>query len=416
MSDNHSIRSHFPLLSTKSDNKSIIYFDSACMALRPQEVIDSVVYYYSELSSCGGHGRSSHPLAHEVTNTVERTRKKIANWINAYSEDEVLFMKNTTEGMNTSVMGHRLTKGSNIVTTAIDHHSSSLPVIKASPKIDVKIISPDINGGFSLDSFSEAINKDTQLVVFTIASNVTGEIAPVREISKIAHENEALVIADAAQYAPHRKIDVQELGVDMIAFSIHKLGGPSGMGILWGRYDILEQLNPLMVGGETVEDVKFQDGKLLPKYLPPPAKFEAGLSNYAGIFGTEAIIDFIHPREEQIYRLEHILNRRLSKMFQEFENIKIMGNLSNPDRLPLVSFYLPHIASQDIALYMGMELPRHQIMMRAGVHCAAPLHYALNLNPSKGEGSARLSLAYYNTKEELLIFEDSFNEFNRLTS
>ncbi|MHA2248715.1 MAG: aminotransferase class V-fold PLP-dependent enzyme [Candidatus Kariarchaeaceae archaeon] len=411
MADIAEIRSSIPFLGKKIDNKQIIYFDSACMALRPQSVIDQIVYYYSNLSSCGGHGRSSHPLSREVTETIDRTRSKISNWINSSDTDEVIFTKNTTEGMNLVIQGHSYPENSNIVTTAIDHHSSSLPAYKTAKTVkqEFKVVQPGPNGSYSLDMFIDTLDKHTEILALTIASNVSGEIAPIREIVKVAHENDTLVVADAAQLAPHERIDIQQMGIDFLSFSVHKLGGPTGMGVLWGKYELLEELDPLIVGGETVENVKYSNNKLIPSFLPTPTKFEAGLGNYAGIFGTEGIIDFYSTYEKIMWNQEKLLNNRLVQIFKERTELQVIGNL-DASRLPLVSFFIPEIAAQDIALFMSSELPNHQIMMRAGVHCAAPLHYALNLNASKGEGSARISLAYYNTEEELDVFEEELDK------
>jgi len=179
--------------------------------------------------------------------------------------------------------------------------------------------------------------------------------------------------------------------------------------VLWGKSELLEELDPLIVGGETVENVQYSDKKLIPSFLPTPTKFEAGLGNYAGIYGTEAIIDFYSTYEKIMWKQEKLLSNRLVQIFKEREVLQVIGNLDT-FRLPLVSFYIPEVAAQDIALFMSSELPNHQIMMRAGMHCAAPLHHSLNLNTSKGEGSARISLAYYNTEEELDVFEESLDK------
>ncbi len=416
MADIDTIRSYFPMLNRKSDQKDLIYFDSACMGLRPQPVIDRIVEYYSHLSACGGLGRTSHPLAQEVTDTVIATRKKIGNWINSNSQDEVIFTKNTTEGMNIVLSGYDFSRECNIVTSMIDHHSSMLPSLKNAKRhgIDFRIVKPDLNGSFSIEEFSNKIDKKTELVSLSIASNVSGEIAPIREIVDLAHENDALVVADAAQYAPHRKIDVKKMGIDFLSLSIHKLGGPTGMGILWGKYDLLENLSPLIVGGESVEDVFLKNDIVIPKYLPAPSKFEAGLSNYAGIYGTEAIIDFINTNESFIFQQEKILTNYIRRIFEERGDVHYVGNLERNDRLPLLSFYIDNIVAQDIALFMSTELPNHQIMLRAGVHCAGPLHYFLNLDPRKGEGSARISLSYYNSIEELKIFENALDKLHQL--
>ena len=278
------IRQNFPLLQTKLKGKPIIYFDNACQTLRPWPVINSINDYYQKYPACAG--RSVHKLGEIVTEKCEEARKIVAKSIGAKKKEEIIFTRNTTEGINLIAQSLRLKQGDVVLTTDKEHNSNLIPWQILSKKEGVihKIVPSREDNTFDLEKFKEMIENlqnKVKLVAMVFTSNLDGVSIPVKEITKIAHQYGAKVLLDAAQAMPHQKIDVSNLDVDFLAFSGHKMLGPSGTGVLYGKYYLLEELEPFLVGGETVEYSTYQEHK----FLPPPEKFEAGLQDYAGIIG-----------------------------------------------------------------------------------------------------------------------------------
>ena len=246
------IRRDFPVLNELYEGKGLIYFDSACMALKPIQVWEAMEYYYKYLGACGGAGRSTHSLGVETSLLTEESRQKIATFINAKSSNEIVWTRNATEGLNIVAATLPIKKDENVVTTSLEHHSGMLPFFKKCQETgsELRIVNAKPDGTFDPADFEEKIDDKTKIVSFVHASNLTGTIAPLEEIVKIAHEHDAWVVSDEAQFAPHDKLDVQKLDVDFSVLSIHKACGPTGIGVLYGKYERLEELGMFLVGGE----------------------------------------------------------------------------------------------------------------------------------------------------------------------
>lgn len=396
--------------------KHTIYFDSACMALKPRQVAEAINYYYTSLGACGGAGRSNHSLGREVSDLIDDSRVKVADFLNANQVEEVLFTRNTTEAVNIVANGVQMGKGDNVVSTTLEHHSGILPFWRQKEKrgVDLRLVRADREGLLPIEEFEKQIDDNTKVVSVVHSSNVTGTIAPLKEIVKIAHDHGALVFSDEAQYTPHHKFDVRKFGVDFAATSVHKMLGPTGQGILWGRYDLLAEMDPFLVGGDTIMDVVYDGKEITPEFLPPPHRFEAGLQDYAGMIGTGAAIDYLnHIGMDNIEAREKQLTRRLMRIVNQFEgkDIDIIGPKDHRKRAALVSFHIKNVAVRDAVVYFDDMIPNYRLMVRAGAHCVNPFHYSIGLDPSKGEGTIRVSLYLYNEMWELGVLKDQLTRF-----
>lgn len=416
MVDWQKIREDFPTLKRKIDGKSIIYLDSSCMALKPQQVTDACCYYYRNLGACGG--RSIHSLARETTELRDEARVKIAKHINARSTNEIIWVRNTTEAMNLVANALKFEEGQEIITTNLEHHSGVLPFHKIVNKksLKLKIVEASDEGLFAIEDFENVITKKTALISIVHTSNVTGTTAPVKEITKLAHDYGALVISDDAQYFPHKKMDVKDSNVDFSAVSMHKALGPTGVGFLYGKEHLLKEMNSFLVGGDTIQDVKYENGVITPVYLDPPHKFEAGLQNYAGEIGAGAAVDYLNSiGMENIEAREKQLVTKLHKELANMSNIKIIGPQNPKDRSSLVSFQLKNIdTAGDIANYLDADIDDYKIMIRAGAHCTNPFHYSIGIFPR--EGTARASVYIYNTEEEIDILIESLKKLDEIVN
>lgn len=416
MVDWQKVREDFPTLERKIDGKSIIYLDSACMALKPNQVIDACCYYYRNLGACGG--RSIHSLARETTELRDEAREKVANHINANSTNEIIWLRNTTEAMNLVANSFHFEKGQEIITTNLEHHSGVLPFHKTVKRkgLKLKIVDASKEGLFDIEDFEKAINKKTRLISIVHTSNVSGTTAPLEEIIKIAHDYDAYVVADDAQYFPHHKMDVQKSDVDFSTVSMHKALGPTGVGFLYGKEHLLKEMDSFLVGGDTIKDVKYEDGDVKPIYLEPPYKFEAGLQNYAGEIGAGAAVDYLNNLGmENIEKREKQLTEKLYQAISSIQNIDIIGPKNGTQRRGLVAFKLENVdTANDIANYLDNDVDNHRIMVRAGAHCTNPFHYSLGIKPS--EGTARASIYIYNNEEEIKLLKEALETLDKIVS
>ncbi|NHJ47335.1 MAG: aminotransferase class V-fold PLP-dependent enzyme [Asgard group archaeon] len=416
MVDWNKIRDDFPVTKRKIDGKSIIYLDSACMALKPKQVIDACCYYYNNLGACGG--RSIHSLARETTELRDEARDKITKHINANNSNEIIWVRNTTEAMNLVANALHFKKGQEIITTNLEHHSGVLPFHKTVKRkgLKLKIVEANESGLFDIEDFEKAINKNTKLISIVHTSNVSGTTAPLEEIIKIAHDHDAYVLSDDAQYFPHHSMDVQKSDVDFSTVSIHKALGPTGVGFLYGKEHLLKEMDSFLVGGDTIKDVQYIDGEVVPTYLEPPHKFEAGLQNYAGEIGAGAAIDYLNSiGMENIEKREKILTEKLYDAISSIPGIRIIGPKNSHQRAGLVAFKLKNIdTANDIANYLDNDVDDYRLMVRAGAHCTNPFHYALGIKPS--EGTARASIYVYNNEEEIKILKDALETLEEIVS
>jgi cysteine desulfurase/selenocysteine lyase len=385
----------FPVLKRQINGKDIIYLDSACMSLKPTQVINKINEYYHEYPSCGG--RSVHKLATQVTISVDEARNKMQRFLNAKEENEIIFLKNATEGMNLVANSLDFMENDKILITDKEHNSNLVPWITIQKKYDTKTIvvpsKPD--NTFDLEKFEESMDKGVKLVSMVHTSNLNGITIPAQEMIKIAHDYDALVMLDGAQSAPHKKIDVQALDVDLFVLSVHKMCGPTGVGVLYGKSEVLNDLKPFIVGGSTVKSSSYTDID----FLPPPEKFEAGLQNYAGIIGSGAAVDYLmNIGLENIAEHETHLNDIITKRLSGFPEINIIAPKDPKLRGCVFSFNITGMDSHDIAMILD-EMAN--IMIRSGMQCVHSWYKNKNLS-----GSARASVYLYNTDEDVKIFTE----------
>ena len=400
------IRENFPVLKREINGRPLVYLDSACMSLKPRQVLDAMNEYYELYPACGG--RSIHKLGEETSEAYIAAREKFAHFINAAESEECVWTRNATEAINIVARCVKLPKGSKVITTTLEHHSGSLPFIEQSQQQQLKIefVEAKKDGTFDVEDWKHAIDNNTSMISVVHSSNVTGTIAPMKEIVELAHDHGALVLSDDAQFAPHHPLDVQSLDIDFSAISVHKMCGPSGMGVLYGKKHLLESMNMFLVGGDTVKDVRYKDGKIVPEYLPPPEKFEAGLQNYAGAIGAGAAAEYLESLGmHEIEKHERNLLTFLLKEFKDMNHIEIIGTDNIEIKSGLVTFILDKVeSSHDIAMYLSEE---YAIMVRSGAHCVHPFHYQLGIAPSRG--SVRASIYIYNHKRDLETLIEGLN-------
>jgi cysteine desulfurase/selenocysteine lyase len=395
------IRQDFPILNRKINGQPIIYFDNACMTLKPKQVINAMNDYYFKYSACAG--RSIHKLGSEVTIKYNEARDKIRKFINAKESKEIIFTKNTTESINLLARSLRLKKDDIILTTDKEHNSNLIPwhIQKELRGINHKVVKSNEDNTFDLERFENIMSNKVKLVSMVHTSNLDGYTIPANEIIKIAHDYGALVLLDGAQSAPQISINVQKLDVDFFVFSIHKMLGPTGIGVLYGKYNLLEYLESFMVGGNTVEKSTYDSYTL----LDSPEKFEAGLQNYAGAIGAGAAAEYIMKiKKDNIGEYIYKLNSYISSEIINIPGISIIGPIDPALRGGIISFNIENYEPHNIAIF----LDEINIMVRSGVFCVHSWFNAHNI-----KGAVRISFYIYNTIEECRILIDKINEFFR---
>ncbi|MFH0752412.1 MAG: cysteine desulfurase [archaeon] len=380
-------REDFLILRKKLKGKSIIYFDNACMTLKPIQVVNKINEYYNEYPACGG--RSQHQLGSRVTEEVNETRKLAAKSLNAKKSSEIVFTKNTTESINLIANSLDFKEGDKVLTTDREHNSNLIPW-QIQTRIQHETIPSNQDGTFNLEKLKEKLTKKVKLLSVVHTSNLDGYTLPVKEIIKLAHNNGTLVLLDAAQSAPHQEVNVKKLDVDFLACSGHKMMGPTGTGILYGKERLLNNLKPFIVGGETVTDSTYKSQT----FDKIPHKFEAGLQNYAGIIGLGAAIKYLNKiGMDKIQSHEQKLGDYIRKELTE-DKIELINPQSQTSGI--FSFNIKGMDSHMVALTLDKT---SNIMIRSGHHCVHSWFNAHKIN-----GSARASLYLYNTKEECELF------------
>ncbi len=396
------IRKDFPIL-----NRGIIYMDSAATSLTPEPVLDAVLDYYRNYNA--NVGRGVYKLTQIASQNYEDAHKNVAKFIGT-TANELIFTKNTNEGINTVASGIGLKKEDKVVVSLWEHHSNLLPWIRAKKTlgIDLEVVKPNdvISEGdaktqcaLETSDFVDAIDKKTKIVAITHVSNALGSILPVKEISKLCAENEALLLVDAAQSAPHMKIDVRDMGCDFLAFSGHKMLGPTGIGGLVIKEELMEELEPLTVGGGAVEDASFADYRLKQSY----EKFESGTPNIAGAMGLSAAVAYLEAiGMEKVKEWEEKQGKRVIEGLQELDNVEIYGYGSEAfergQRIGVISFNVNGVNPTEVASRLDSEA---SITVRSGHHCCIPLMNYLGLG---AEGTVRSSVYLYNTEAEVEKF------------
>lgn len=382
------IREDFEILNKEIKGKPIIYFDSACMSLKPKQVVDAMNRYYAEFPACGG--RSLHSLGKKVTEEMRNARKTIQKFINARSEKEVIFTKNTTEAINLIANSFDFEEGDEVITTNKEHNSNLLPWQRLR---ETKGIIHQIADFDELEDLKNKITNKTKLISMVHSSNLDGTSINAKEIIKIAHDNKVAVMLDCAQSIPHKEVDARKLDADFIAFSGHKMLGPTGTGCLYGKEALLEKLSPFIVGGDTVKDTTYSTAE----FEDLPERLEAGLQNYAGIIGFgEAANYLMRIGKNNIEQHELKLNKKITEELLKINGFELIGPKEAEQRGGIISFNIKNMDPHNIAMILDQSA---NIMIRSGAHC---VHSWFNAHQMKG--SARASLYLYNTEEEADVF------------
>ncbi|MEH7482891.1 cysteine desulfurase [Neobacillus drentensis] len=386
------IRAQFPILNQEVNGKPLVYLDSSATSQKPLQVIEAIEKYYREINS--NVHRGVHTLGTRATDAYEGAREKVRKFINAKSIQEVIFTRGTTTSLNTvaaSYAAANLKAGDEIVITYMEHHSNIIPWQQVARRTgaQLKYIPLQEDGTILLDDARATITANTKVVSVMQVSNVLGVINPVKEIGQIAHENGAIMVVDGAQSAPHMKIDVQDLDCDFLAFSGHKMCGPTGIGVLYGKKHLLENMEPIEFGGEMIDFVQLYEST----WKELPWKFEGGTPIIAGAIGLGAAIDFLNEVGlDQIAEHEHKLAAYALEKMSAVEGMTIYGPLDAAKRAGLITFNLSDVHPHDVATVLDAE----GIAVRAGHHCAQPLMRWL-----KASATARASFYLYNTEDDI---------------
>jgi len=396
--DVESIRKDFPILSRKVNGKPLIYFDNAATSQTPQQVIDVIVDYYSNYNA--NIHRGVHSLSQEATDAYEQSRIKIQKHFNAKYSHEIIYTAGTTHGINLVANGFSslLKKGDEIIVSALEHHSNIVPwqMLCERTGATLKVIPMNQKGELVLSEFDSLLNQNTKLVFVNHISNALGTINPIEYIIKEAHKVGAAVLVDGAQSCPHLKPDVQQLDVDFYVCSAHKICGPTGVGMLYGKEEWLKKLPPYQGGGEMIAEVTFEKTT----YADLPHKFEAGTPNICGGIAFGAALDYMNNIGfDNIAKYEHQLLEYATEQLQQIEGLKIYGTAK--EKTSVISFNVGHIHPYDI----GTILDKMGIAVRTGHHCAQPI-----MDFYKIPGTIRASFMFYNTKEEIDIFITSLKK------
>ena len=387
------IRNDFPILKREVNGKPLVYFDNGATSQKPQIVIDTISYYYSFENS--NIHRGIHTLSQEATNSYESAREKIKTFVNAKHSHEIIFTSGTTSSINivASSFGKKyLKKGDEIIISTMEHHSNIVPwqMICEEAAAVLKVIPINDKGEIIIEEFNKLLTSKTKLVAVSHVSNTLGTINPIKEIITKAHSFNIPVLIDGAQAVPHTKVDVQELDCEFYAFSGHKMFGPTGVGILYGKESWLNDLPPYQGGGDMIKTVTFEKTT----YNELPHKFEAGTPNIVGGIGLGIAVDYINSIGiDKIEAYEHELLVYATEQINQIEGVRIIGEAKN--KASVLSFVVDGTHPTDI----GLILDKLGIAIRTGHHCTEPLMNRLNV-----PGTARASFAFYNTFEEIDIF------------
>ena len=384
------IRRQFPILTREVKGKPLVYFDNAATSQKPQSVIDALVNYYTHYNA--NVHRGIHTLAEEATLAMEKSRDAAQEFINSESREQVIFTKGTTEGINlvAETWGRQnIGAGDEIIVSNIEHHSNIVPwqILIEEKGATLKVIPVNEKGELVIDEYRKLLNPRTRLVAVNHASNALGTINPVKEIIDAAHKAGALVLIDGAQSTVHLDIDVQGMACDFFAFSSHKMYGPTGVGVLYGKKELLEAMPPFQGGGEMIKEVTFEKTT----YNDLPYKYEAGTPNIADIIAFKAAIDFVNGiGKRNIKQYEDELLQYGTGQLKEIPGVRIVGEAK--EKVSVISFIVDKLHPQDL----GILLDNYGIAVRTGHHCAQPLMDCYRI-----PGTVRASFAVYNTKEEI---------------
>jgi cysteine desulfurase/selenocysteine lyase len=385
--DTDKIRSDFPALNDDSREQPIIYFDNASRTLTPKPVIDTVIDYIK--SPCNAW--SGHRFSVELMIKIKKAREKIWRFIHANNPNEIIWTRNTTEGINLISKSLDFKKGDIVITTDKEHNSNTIPWHNLTPDgIIHKVVKSNDDLTFNLNAFENMMSDKVKLISMAMTSLIDGYTIPAREIIKIAHDHDAVVLLDGALAVPHQKIDVRELDVDFLSFALENMCGVSGCGVLYGKHNLLEALKPFTSGGGTAAEVTYNKTE----HHSAPAKFEAGNMNYAGIIGAGAAVDYLDSIGlENIQKHEHKLNKIITGQLQDFDAVSLIGPKDPKLRGGMFNFNIEGINPHDIAIHLEEE---SDILVRSGALCAHPWFIA-----RKSNGAVSVMVYLYNTTEEV---------------
>ena len=396
------IKELFPILNRTIYGKRLVYFDNGATTQKPKQVIDRIVQSYEQENS--NVHRGVHYLSELSTEAHENARKRVAEFIGA-EQEEIIFTRGTTESINLvsrSYIEGFCKAGDEILFSAMEHHSNMVPWQMAAERCDLtfKAIPVKDDGTLDIDAYKNLLSDKTRLVAITHTSNVLGTVNPIKEIAAIAHEAGANILVDAAQAIAHTKVNVKELGVDFLAFSGHKMYAPTGIGVLWGKRELLEAMPPFMGGGEMIDHVTLEHTT----YGALPYKFEAGTPNYVGSTALASAIDFMDSIGiENIHAHEEMLLKYATEKLNQIDRVHIIGNA--PEKSGIISFVVDGAHHYDI----GLMLDKMGIAVRTGHHCAEPIMTRFGIS-----GTVRISFAVYNTTEEIDIFIEALKKILNL--
>lgn len=395
------LRKDFPILNRKVNEKNLVYFDNAATSQKPNVVIDSIKKYFEEYNS--NVHRVGHTLGQEASVAYEQGREKVSNFINAKIDQEIIFTSNATEAINLVAWSwgrNNINEGDEIIISIMEHHSNFIPWQQLAKEKNAVLKVIDIDSDYQLDmnSFKSLITDKTKIVAITMMSNVLGTITPIKEICEIAHKYNSKVLVDASQSITQMKINVQELDCDFMVFTGHKMCAPTGIGVLYGKYDILDSMPPFLMGGGMITTVSVNESH----WEGVPQRFEAGTPKISEVIGLGKAIDYLNEIGiENIRKYEKHLTKYLINKLLEIESLKIYGTSDIEKRGSAVSFTIGKIHPHDI----GSLLDEFGIAVRIGHHCAMPLHEKLSIDKS-----IRASLYFYNTIEEIDYFINSLKK------
>lgn len=397
------IRDDFPILHRKIRGKQLVYFDNAATSQKPRQVIDSIVNYYQTFNS--NVHRGVHFLSDEATNKYEEAREKVRSFINASSVNEIIFVRGTTEAINliaASYGNSKIKKDDEIIISALEHHSNIVPwqMLCERTGAKLKVIPVNDKGEIFFDEFEKLITEKTKLVSVMHISNALGTINPIKEIIEKAHSRSIPVLIDGAQSTQHCRIDVKELDCDFFAFSGHKIFGPTGIGVLYGKEKLLEEMPPYHGGGEMIESVSFEKTT----YNKLPYKFEAGTPDISGSIGLASAIDYINKIGiDNIANYENELLKYGTSELMKTGDLRIIGTAKN--KASVISFLIGNLHPYDV----GTILDHQGIAIRTGHHCAEPLMRRLGI-----PGTVRASFAFYNKKEEIDLLVKAIDKAKKM--
>lgn len=403
MLDIQKIREDFPILSRTVYDKPLVYLDNAATTQKPLCVLDAMREEYLNVNA--NVHRGVHYLSQQATDLHEAARETVRRFINAPSTSEIIFTRGTTEGLNlvaSSFTEEMMKEGDEVIVSVMEHHSNIVPwqLQAAKRGIAIRVIPMDDNGKLDMEAYEKLFNEHTRLVSVAHVSNVLGTVNPVKEIVKIAHEHGVPAMVDGAQSTPHFRVDVQDMDCDFFVFSGHKMYGPTGIGVLYGKEEWLDRLPPYQGGGEMIESVSFEKTT----FERLPFKFEAGTPDYVATHGLATAIEYLERiGMDSIAEHEHELTDYCMKRLSEIEGMRLLGTVPGKDAV--VSFLVGDIHHLD----MGTLLDRLGIAVRTGHHCAQPLMDRLGV-----QGTVRASFALYNTKEEIDILANGIERVSNM--